>query len=208
MYTYLQEKNATANVLGRTDGATANTIRDNAINDVRQNEIANAYPFSWLRKTTSITIISGIGDLPEDFNIAHTPKIVKDHSSQQIFSQVNVEAFDRASYGYFIDWNTSTNRWQLNCTQDGIFDIVYYCVPPTLTTDSTVDIIPDLKLIAYFAASTYWLSSERDETNSDRFAAKAEKRLKTLINIDKRSNPTRLTRSMTNTADMGWNIPD
>ena len=120
MHTYLQVKNATSNILGRTDGATANTIRDNFINDVRTEEIANAYPFSWLEKSTDIsTDTDGKGDLPEDYNITHKAKDVRVETdgsgNDDILSLVNREAWD--SYGngdnvYFIDRNTTTDRWQ------------------------------------------------------------------------------------------------
>lgn len=204
MFTYLQEKNATANILSRTDGAISNTIRDNAINFSRQNEIANAYPFSWLRKSATVAVSGGVGDLPEDFNIAHSPLYVRDSNEQEL-QRVGQQSYGYVTYGYFIDWNSTSSRWQLNCQEDGNYTVVYYHVPATLSNDATVDVIPDLKVIAYFAAATYWLSSERDETNADRFSLKAEKRLKDLINIDKRSNPIRLTRSTAYAYNMGWN---
>jgi hypothetical protein len=75
MSTFLELKNIVANCLGRTDGGTADTLRDNAINNVIRFEIAEAYPFSWLERTTTVTTnASGQIDLPSDFNPAQKIK--------------------------------------------------------------------------------------------------------------------------------------
>lgn len=212
MPTFLQEKNATANILSRTDGGTANTIRDNAINSVRQNEIANAYPFSFMRTSTSVTTSSGVIDLPANYNITHAPYDVRVVNSGQgddyIYKVVNRELYD--SFGSldrvcFIDWNSSTSRWRLNATKDETIRVIYNATPAELTADADVDNIPDLDCIAFLAAARFWLSSERDETNHDRFKQLGLKRLQQMIIMDKRSNPPRLTRSSAYRSNMGWN---
>lgn len=215
MPTFLQEKNAVANILGKTDGTTPVVIRDNAINDVRQNEIANYYPFSWLRGSNTVTTdASGQADLPTDFNPTHKPKDVRIESTGQggdnVFTQCNIEEFDLLNadqFRYFIDYNSDTNLWRINTHNPSeSIRIVYYKIPSTLVNDTDIDMIPDLKVIAYLAASTYWLSSERDETNSDRFRALGEARLQNLVIRDKRSQPQRLTRL--NPYDLGYNRAD
>jgi len=212
MPTFLQEKDAVANILGKTDGSSSAVIRDNAINNVRQNEIANFYPFSWLRKSANVTTdSSGQADLPADYNPNHACKDVRIVNSGQgddyIFTPCTVEEFDYFSadqHRYYIDYNTSTNLWRINTHGDtDTIRVIYYQIPTTLTSNTTVDIIPDLDVIALLAASRYWLSSERDETNHDRFKALGEARLNLLVNKDKKANPQRLTRH--NSYNLGYN---
>jgi len=206
MSTFLNEKDAVSNVLGRTDGATANTIRDNLINEVRQSDIANSYPFSWLEKSVALTTSSGVDDLPSDYNINHSPRAVYDANGNQ-YVQVNKETWElnNQSYIYFIDYNTSTHLWRINTKDDVALTMIYYHIPATLTGDSDIDIIPDLKLIKYFVAAEYWLSSERDEANHDRFQVLADRRLKDLIDQDKKARPLRSRRGSIYTVDMGFN---
>ena len=216
MLTYLAEKNAVANLLGKTDGATANTIRDNAINEVRQFDIANAFPFSWLERSTSLTTSSaGAVDLPAAFNVTHKPKDVRKVTSgsdnDNIFTQVNKEIFDEygaGDYVYYIDFNTSTNKWRFNTKElSTTFTIIYYSIPTTLTANTDVDSIPDLVTIKYLAAARYWLT-ERNYGNYDRFNDMGLQRLQLLINKDKKANPQRLSRSVNNAVNMGWNSSD
>jgi hypothetical protein len=209
MLTFLQEKTSTAAVLGKIDGSTANTIRDNSINEARQFDIANYYPFSWLERTSSLTTsATGSVDLPTDFNVTHRPKDVRD-ASDNIFDQINKELFDTYSggkYVYYIDYNTSTDKWQIHTNANSTaITIIYYSIPTSLTGDADIDSIPDLLAIKYLAASKYWLT-ERNYGNYDRFAAMGQKRLDLMVTNDKQSSPQRLTR--VSGANQGWNRND
>jgi hypothetical protein len=205
--TYLNEKNSVDNVLGKTAGATSNTIRDNAINEVRQFDIANAYPFSWLERTTTLTTsATGTVDLPANFNVTHKIKDIRTTGEDDNYTLVNKEMYAKYGAGdevYYIDWNTSTEVWQIHCTEfsTGI-TVIYYCIPTLLTADADIDPIPDLTVIKYLAAARYWLT-ERNYGNYDRFNDMGLQRLQILINKDKKANPQRLTRI--SSADQGWN---
>lgn len=215
MPTFLQLKNATANQLGKSDGGTANTIRDNHINDVIRNEIADVFPFSWLRKTNSSISLdsSGQSDLPSDYNPNHKlydlRKVVSGSGGDTQFTEVNRELFDRygsGTYKYYIDYNTGTNLYRLNTTQVSITaQVTYYHRPAAMTADADVCVVPDQDVIAYLAAARYWLSSERDETNHDRFKALGNQRLQQLVLNDKRSNPLRVKRGVGFGPNLGWN---
>ena len=212
--TFLEEKNAVANVSGKTDGTTPNVVRDNAINNVRRSEIANAYPFSWLESAPTIVAIdaNGQADLPADYNIIHKPKDVRVVGVHTL-NQKNKELFEDSSftnnYDYFLDWNSSTSLWRINTDQVSLnIQIIYYKIPATLTTDNEVDIIPDLDVITYLGAARFWLSTERDETNYDRFKSLGTARIKELINIDKKANPQRVRRSSMYGSNMGFNTID
>lgn len=211
--TYLQEKDATANVLGNTDGGTADTVRDNAINSVRRNEIANAYPFSWLEKVdATITTSSGTASLPADYNINHRPKDVRFLNSlpgdDYIYKEVPKELYRNygsMDYVYYIDWDSSATRWRIHTPADTTLQVTYYHVPALLTADADVDLIPDLDCVAFLAAARFFLASDGDEANHDRFKALGQQRLDQLILNDKRARPQRLTRSSVYGSNLGWN---
>lgn len=210
MHTYLNLKDSVSNVLGRTDGSTANTIRDNAINFVRQNEIANAYPFSWLETIIDVTTSGGTGDLPTDFNINHRPKDVRIVASNTEYDYVDITEsynYGAGDHVYWITWHAVNNRWEINTPDNVTVRVIYYKVPATLSTDGTYDIVPDLDTVTYLAAARFWLSSERDEENHDRFKMLGQKSLDNLIINDKKRK-LRRTRSSMWGSDMGFNVGD
>lgn len=208
MSTYLDAKNATANVLGRTDGATASTLRDNAINNVVRFEIADAYPFTWLvKESTSSTDASGYWTLPTDYNPMHRIKQLRRASDDALFQEINPEQFPAYGEGdlkYYIDANAGSYRLvttEISTSLTGL----YYHRPAAMTLDADVIIVPDLDCIAFLAAARYWLSSERDETNHDRFKRLGQERLGLLIQMDKRQSPRRSRLESMFTRDLGWN---
>jgi hypothetical protein len=215
MATFLQLKNATANQLGKSDGGTANTIRDNHINDVVRNEIADAYPFSWARVSTTLSIdTAGQSDLPADYNPSHkmydARVVTSGYGNDTIYYEVQREVFDSigATNYFFIDYNTSTNRYRVNARATSVtLTIVYYAKPTAMTADTDVCIVPDQDVIAFLAAARYWLSSERDETNHDRFQALGNQKLQQLITNDKKANPRRSSRGSMYGSNLGWNTP-
>lgn len=213
--TFLQLKNATANQLGKSDGGTPNVIRDNHINDVIRNEIFDAYPFSWSRKTNPAISLSSMGqsDLPADYNPNHKlydlRKVFTGSGGDTLFTEVTAELFDKygpGTFRYFIDYNTSTDLYRLNTTEASITaQIIYYFKPAILTLDADICVVPDQDLVAFLSAARYWLSSERDETNHDRFKALGNQRLQQLILNDKKSNPLRPKRGVGWGENLGWN---
>lgn len=218
--TYLQIKNAVANRSGRTDGATANTIRDNAINNVIRDHIASAHPFSWLRRQTTIALdSSGQGDLPADFNPNHKLQpgfvyIAQSGVGNDLYlEEINREGFDlvnqATSYKYYIDYNTSTNRYRLNTTEPSqTATVIYYHIPAALSDDADTCIVPDPMTVVYLASAIVWLSKERDETNHDRDNALGIQRLQQMILNDKRANPARPKRGGLYSYDLGFNTSE
>lgn len=217
MSTFLQVKNMVANRSGRTDGGTANTIRDNAINNVIRDHIANAYPFSWLRRSTTVnTDSSGDADLPSDFNPNHKlrPGYVYIASSgaanDKYLYEVNREHFDTydqaLSYKYYIDYNTSTNLYRIRTTEPSqTVTVNYYHMPTALSADADVCIVPDPMCVAYLASAIYWLAKERDEANHDRDNQLGLARLNQMIINDKRADPQRPRQGSIYTTDLGFN---
>lgn len=220
MATFLQLKNIVANRSGRTDGGTANTIRDNAINNVVRDHISNAHPFSWLKRTTTLSLdSSGDADLPADFNPNHKlqPGYVyvsnAGANDDTILQEVHQESFDiydtAGSYKYYIDFNTSTDLYRIRTTEPSTsVALVYYHTPAEMTLDADVCVVPDPMCVGYLASGIVWLAKERDEANHDRDTQLGIQRLNQLILNDKRANPVRLRRGSLYTADLGFNTLD
>lgn len=220
MATFLQLKNIVANRSGRTDGGTANTIRDNAINNVIRDHIANAHPFSWLKRSTTVaTDSSGEADLPADFNPNHKLQpgyvYISDGAAggDIILTEVNQETFDDfnqgGNYKFCIDYNTSTDLYRIKSSEPSTtLTLIYYHIPAELSADADVCIVPDPMCVGYLASGIVWLAKERDEANHDRDTQLGIQRLNQLILNDKRATPTRLRRGSIYTADLGFNRAD
>lgn len=218
--TFLQLKNQVANRSGRTDGGTANTIRDNAINNAVRFTIADAYPFSWLRKVASVSTDSGgDGDLPSDFNPTHMLQpgwvvvAVSGAGGDHVLTQVPVEVFDRwdagGNYRYYIDYNTSTNLFRIRSSEPSVtLTVTYLHIPAEMTADADVCIVPDSECVALLASAKVWLAKERDETNHDRDNQLGLARLNQMILNDKRANPLRPIRTSLYSRDLGFNRAD
>lgn len=218
--TYLELKNRVANRSGRTDGGTASTIRDNAINNAIRDTIANAHPFSWLRRSTTVaTDTSGDGDLPANFNPSHKLKagfvrIVNSGTADDItLLEIPQETFDRVDFGgsnkYYIAYNTSTDRYQLKTTEASkTITVTYYFIPAIMTADADISPLASADAAVYLASARVWLAKERDETNHDRDNALGVDALNKMILADKRANPTRTLYGGLYTANVGFNTPD
>lgn len=209
--TYLELKTAVANRSGRNDGATANTIRDNAINNVIRFTIANAAKFSWLETETTLALDSnGEADLPANFNPTHGVKSIIYGDTP--FTEINQEDFQDYEAGgnvYYVDYNTSTNRYRVVSTQKDIsVDCVYWYVPAALSSDSDTTVVPDPWAIIYLASAWVWLARERDEANHDRDQGLGIMALNKMKLMDKRANPTRSARGSIYSVDLGFNRPD
>lgn len=214
MATFLQLKNGVANIFGRTDGGTPDTVRDNSINDVIRNLIASYYPFSWLRKTASLTIdSSGQADLPSDFNITHKISYIAEtgtgNNDDKVYQEIDVSANDSFGLGdtvYYIDFNTSTNRWRVNSKiVSKTLSCVYYYIPAILVNDIDVCVVPDSDAVIYLSAARTWIGIYFDETNHDRFQTLGMRQLDLMVARDKKARPQRRRRGSIYTVDLGFN---
>lgn len=211
--TFLQLKNKVANTVSRTDGGTPDTIRDNAINDAVRDDIACYYPFSFLRATTTVTTdANGQADLPADYNASFDPYRIYDGTAPNTndSDKINQSVLTRYGNGdrkYFVDWNASAGRYRLNSTEQSVtLNLVYYFVPPIMTADADVCVVPDNNCITYLGAARVWLSDERDETNHDRFKTLGLRQLQQMVQNDKTADARRMNRSSAFGFNLGWNV--
>lgn len=179
--------------------------------------IANAYPFSWLKRTDIVTTDTfGDADLPSTFNPNHKlqPGYVRIAGSGAYdditLTEVGTEIFDRydaaGSNFYTLDYNTSTNLYRLRTSEPSVtITVTYFHTPAIMSSDSTVCPVPDAQCVGYLASAKVWLAKERDETNHDRDNQLGLVRLERLIINDKRANPLRPLRGSIWTRDLGFN---
>jgi len=196
--TYATLKRLVANTIGRTDNTTANTIRDNAINDAIT-QIVNEYKFSWLMKKGTGTIASNEMDLASDYNASHGLETVYSpatgEGNDDIYVAVGMQEKDNYSssdYIYWLTWDSTSEVHVLNSNQSAdAIEYYYYFTPAELSADTDVCIVPDPQAVVYLAVSKWWLGKERDEDNSDRFYTKYEARMQKMIQNDQKNNTKR-----------------
>lgn len=146
------------------------------INSVVQ-DIVNARPFSWNVKSGTVTLSSGAGDLPTDFNpkygLLDARVVNTGQVDDTIFSRIPITARD--SFGssdakYWITYDTTTSRYIFNSTyDDSTVTIYYYFVPDDMSADGDVCIIPDLEAVATLARDRNFASEDpEDPANADR----------------------------------------
>lgn len=98
-----------------------------------------------LSKPYSITITSGVGDLPADFIIANS--VFKD---QLEYTKVDPE--DEAVHTGLTFWVTGnqTDGFVLNTPQDGTYTVNYSFKPTWLSSNSDLCVVPDIEApVAY-----------------------------------------------------------
>jgi len=195
MTTYAILKRKVANRLGKTDNATANTIRDNCIKDAYTQICQDRW--SWTLKSDTLTVSSGVANMPSDFNpsagIVYACYEVTGDANDKPYIRVDVRELDNYTDServYFLTY--SSGYWVFNSNQDSdTVKVYYHYIPTELSDDADVCIVPDDMAVVYLAAAMWWLAKERDEANYDRFYAKYLERRNEMLALDKAYNSTR-----------------
>lgn len=179
-------KQMVANRLGKTNDATAETLRDNAIVDACR-QIYRDGRFSWmLKRTTTISLSAGVANLPSDFSADHGFKTLYEPVSgignDRRYTRVAPEELDNyttSDYVYCVLWDSTNKIFTLltNQTASATLTGWYYAEPTALSASSDTTPIPDAWAIVNLATAIWWLGSERDEDNYDRFYRRYTERL-------------------------------
>lgn len=195
--TYATLKRKTANTLGKTNDGTAVTLRDNAINDAI-NQIYHESRWSWLLTSTSTALTAGVFDLPADYNpsmgLESVYTAVTGTSNDYKYTRIAVGDLDKyttSDYVYWIDYNTTNDRYRFNSNQTSGTVVTYYFRVPAELSGVEVCVVPDPQAVVYLSVAKYWLASERDEDNYDRFYQKYLERLSQMKTNDRSNNTMR-----------------
>ncbi len=213
-YTVLQFKRQIANQLGKNDAATANTKRDEAALGAHRQFVLE-HPWSWNWGTSALTFSGGSIALPTDYSAKWEPKSVYAYDDTTKIEYIRVALEDLAS---FEEDDTSAYRYALDLEnglvksnhQATTVNLVYQKAPQDIALDGTDDAdtlpYPDLTPPSKLAVGMYWLATERDETNFDRFVKDIyQPLLQAAWHADSRSSVPYRYKHPLRRAAMGWN---
>lgn len=205
MATYTTLKRMVANHLGKTDHTTANTIRDNAINDA-YTQICQEYPFSWLLiPGTDLTLSSNEADLASDYNpsfgIHHAYTESSGTADDHVYVRVAIKDWDNyasggsstaTDYVYYIEYDSTNDVYVFHSNQSsGTVKYFYFKVPSELSNGTDVCVVPDPTAVVYLAVAKWWLATERNEEMYQMFYKMYQERLMRMIKNDQMKNTMR-----------------
>lgn len=99
-----------------------------------------------ITKETTVTVTSGVGDLPVDFIVANN---VFDSSGNEYFPIGQEQVAYRLGLRYWITGN-QTDGFVLNTPTDGVFTVQYAFRPAPLVDNADICLIPDIEApVAY-----------------------------------------------------------
>lgn len=129
-----------------------------------------------LSKPVTVTVVSGVGTLPDDFILANS-----------VFNgeieYIKVDPEDETIHAGFCCWITGnqTDGFVLNVPSDGSFTVNYAFRPAPLVSDSDVCIIPDIEAPVAFAYSVLRKGESDPFEDAERSMQECDSRLKEII---------------------------
>jgi|GEM_PF-5069261 len=218
--TFLELQTRYLDLIGDS-GGTIDAFEKRNIN-AAIHDILNRYNWSWALRTTTITLASGVADLPDDFNPVWgllDARIDED----SIFTIVPIPSRDLYASDNYVAWITydaTTDKYKFNSnTQSGTVTIFYYTAyadggasANDLSADGDQTIIPDAEAVSTLAASKHWIGAERDNELKGIYQQDAE-RLITAMYIRDLNQGAFVTESaisiqLTQTNDSDWSEGD
>lgn len=176
--------------LGKPDGSVSNTKRDQAILRAKR-KFYREFPWSFLKKTASLTFASNVADFPSDYDTDFEPRIYSYSGTLKteyhLVALEDVDSYTTDKPVFAIDINNS----QFVTNLDGTVDIVYQIAVPQTTVTTYVEPTPDITPIVYLAIAYYWLAAERNTENFDRFNALYKEELSGMVAKDRMKDPVR-----------------
>jgi hypothetical protein len=132
------------------------------------------------KKKGTVTVASGIANLPTDFRFIYEGVIYDADKNQYI--QINEDDSLKYEDGYLF-WisGNPTDGYVLNTYADATFDFFYTFYPSPMTLSTDVCIIPDIEAVSAYAYA-YLRKSQTDPLgDADKNLQEAENRLKEMI---------------------------
>jgi hypothetical protein len=167
--TLLDIKNMVADQTGAGNGSTSVPKRDRIINSARR-DFYSAHQWSFLKKSTTISITAQLGTLPTDFNAKFSPIAVYTYTgaTKYLYDKVawdDVNMYPQDAYVYSVDAGNGQIKINQTAVSSITFDYTHLPADKAIDTsdDTDTEIAPDISPIAKLAGSMWWLSSERDD---------------------------------------------
>lgn len=102
-----------------------------------------------ISKPYTITIASGVGDLPDDFIIANSVFTSDGHELVKVDPE---DEYFRTGYIYWVTGN-QTDGFVLNIPSDGSYTVNYSFRPTPLVNNTDICLIPDIEAVTAFSYS-------------------------------------------------------
>lgn len=186
-----------ANQLGATDGASSIAKRDRAINRARR-KFYSERRWTFCFRSATITLTSRLGDLPTQYNEKFDPECVYyyDGTTKYELSKVEwseIDSFTDIDFCYAI--NKQSGQIKVSRSDRASVEMDYYQLPadaPIDTTqDSTAELAPDVEPIISLSIAFWWLTSERNTANFDRFSDLYKEQVALAIQADMANQPVK-----------------
>lgn len=209
--TWLQVKEAVANNLGRTDGATYSVKREDAINRARR-KFYSERQWRFLKRTAgTLTFTAQVASLPTDFNLSFSPICIYKYVSnvKYEYRQVNWDdlvAYSTLDYVYAIDpYNKTVKISQTDASLS--IDYTYLPTDQTATdgTDDTdVEPAPDTTAIELLATAYFFMSSRQSKSSYQQFLDGYREELSVMVSRDAVTMNPRFFRQQRSSTERGY----
>lgn len=211
MATYLDIKEAVAENLGKTDGATPNTKREGAIKRARR-KYYGARQWTFCRKVgTAISFTAGVANLPADYNNRFKPLSLYRYDGDIKYTYTPVEwadvdSYDDATYVYAVDLQNGDIK--VSSTYASLL-IDYTFLPADKTAvdgsqDADVEPAPDTTAIELLATAYFFMSSRQSKGSYQQFLDGYKDQLRQDEQADAKSTPVRLYRNHMHILNKGY----
>jgi hypothetical protein len=190
MSTTLDIQNDVSLQLGKNDGAIANVKRDQAIIRAKR-KFYHEFPWSFLKKNDTLTFASGVAAFPTDYDLAYEPKMYTYSGNlkteYKLVATEDVNSYTQDYPVFAIDIENA----QFLTNKDGDVEISYHLLVPDTTDMAYVEPANDITAIVLLAIGYFWLASERNTENFDRFNTLYKEELSRLVRMDRLKEPVR-----------------
>jgi len=224
--TLLDIKKGVSAQLGKSDYATPNSVRDIKINDARR-EVYASTRWSFLRKNQTLTFMLSSTGLTAGLGVCPFPDLLAPSDDPITLYEYPVlgqkplkysEVFLESVASYIVN-GTSQKVYAIDIENSQFVsnqttatpNIAYISSPKDRALDGSEDALVEpaskaaLTAIVLLATAEYWLASERDEDEYDRFFARYEKQLAVAQLKDSRVGPQEKVATTYQGVNMGFN---
>jgi len=167
MATLLDIKEFVTNQIGADNASTSVSKRDKIINQARR-QFYSERQWSFLNKSSSVSLSSQLGSLPSNYNNKFQPKGVYTYNGNTKYDYTQVEWGDITLYPtdqYVFALDKVNSQIKINQSSVSSVTLDYTYLPADKATDGTEDDdsepIDDITPIGLLALAKWWLSSER-----------------------------------------------
>lgn len=190
-------KVSVATQLGATDGTASVPKRDRSINRARR-KFYSERRWSFCFRSATVSISSQLGSLPTQYNKKFDPECLYYYSGNTKYELAKVEWSDIGMYSgtdFCYAINKQSDQIQISRTDVSSVTMDYYQLPADAaidtTGDATSELAPDIEPLISLSIAYWWLASERNTANFDRFYDLYKEDLAKAVQADVANQPVK-----------------